>query len=197
MSKFKVGDKVRWSDEPNGRIHTVTATLSSGEIRIDGESNEFPASSFKAANSCASSNPVVQNALKACNMNDGVEIDERDVKAGKYREYWVTREPSMNPSGWTYRAFTYKPMLVRGMELVKNSTASNAEVAKNADDNYKAIANETRKVLTHLKAADDITVANVLKSIRSNPELASKANAMWKHISEARKIANFIIQYSD
>lgn len=68
-------------------------------------------------------------------MTDGVEISERDVKAGKYREYWVTREPSMNPSGWTYRAFTYKPMLTRGMELVKNTDSaplSNNPVVANA-----------------------------------------------------------------
>lgn len=79
-------------------------------------------------------------------------------------------------------------------EVVANAMMAANAVATNADD-YKTIAAETEKVFAHLTAAEDMTVENVLKAIHSNPDLSSKANEMWKHIREARKLAIYIFQY--
>lgn len=153
MSKFKVGDKVEYSGKKNqnliGKYGVIVGIEPNGSIRVrwnDGMDRIVDESLMKKGwprlNSCASSNPVVQNALKACNA--GWAMISRE--GGKW--YYAWADGSSNGTEGPFRSEDEATIAAKqdGFKI-KNSTAANAEVAKNARTDWnQEVYNITEKV---------------------------------------------------
>lgn len=151
--KFKSGQNVVLKETGEkcrvmGYTKNGLVTLAKADGRLYGDFAEDAI----AANSCASSNPVVQNALKACNA----KFKLGDVVTDEYGDKAVVLNPDAGNGSVKVKYVKDQKLVIVAPEEIKkahNSTAANAEVAKNGKFGFDSASAVTLKSIKNARVA--------------------------------------------